>query len=92
MAQMSQMSQTKPKKLTIRQVVQAVFLLLERPPPGSKTPVKRSLKSKFEQNSDRVMCMMGPVTLMLVLTVVYVKALGLRPEGGEPFQPYLPRP
>ena len=87
------MQQTKPKKLTIREVVQAVFLLLERPQPGAKnTRVKRLPKSKFEKNSDRVMCMMGPVATVLVLTVVYVKALGLGPEGAEPFQPYMPRP
>jgi len=30
--------------------------------------------------------------MVMALTVLYVKALGLTAEGSEPFQPLLPRP
>ena len=83
-----------PKRPTFRQVVQVVFLLLERPQLGDRrqSKAKRLKTSNFEKDCQRMTIMMGPVTTALALTVVYVKALGLRPEGSEPFQPLLPRP
>ena len=84
----------KPSPPTLRQVVSHIFLLFEKPEDPKKRGLSRRRKrmSRFEKDSARLVSMMGPVSVVIVLTVLYVKLLRLSPRGSQPFQPLLPRP